>query len=637
MPVNINNSLALQLNNMNPEPDGVVESPRPFTFTAKGTVQADATLLRGGVILVNSYADTAGVMLPLYIAETLVTLYNKGPNAVKVYPPVGGAFNASTINAPITLAAGASYKFISTDNSGGYNTMAVSVATGGSLARQPATNGNTFPFSNTDSANANYVRNSSHKKFIATNAKYSQVQIAFPWWAANPTGELAGGSLPQITLRASVVFNRTRYQLAFGGSQDIVLNQGDTAICDVIPGLTLDASVSPYIRVNVRVTGPNSGSFLYPRSGICNEANNEGALLGTNTAVDYTDATTIPMEAEGTPVFTGASITGVNISYTGANYTAGGELWASDYDQYGHYFKKQIGTFSVSGGVVTGVTITDGTPPTDGPSVSCTPAVTLPAWTNPTISFSYGTANFNNASRAFASYSSALVSGVPDRAVKSLAIWGNSLPRGNGQVGTVKGDKKSNMGIYEIAIANRCGIINYAIGSGQAQYFANMATNYPLLGAFIQSANGFTTHGLIDSTSNDIALAGRNATQVTADVNTMGTYLRTGGRLVTYATISARATTSITNDYINGVQTPVTGFGTGGVAETVQANIVNLAGITADWNVIRTDQLVNAAGSPMTWRTDITCVTTDGVHEIAAGLGIARVNSAFANSFSVLT
>lgn len=76
------------------------------TVTAGTTqTQAGATALTGLVNVVTTGTANDGVLLPSAAVGTVIAVVNSSANALKIYPPVGGALNGGTVNAAVTLTA----------------------------------------------------------------------------------------------------------------------------------------------------------------------------------------------------------------------------------------------------------------------------------------------------------------------------------------------------------------------------------------------------------------------------------------------------------------------------------------------------------------------------------------------------
>jgi hypothetical protein len=93
---------------INPSNTSLLSSSRAFSVSAAGTVQGDATALSSTWNVVTTVASGAGVILP---SSGQVWVRNSGANALKVYPPSGGAINALSTNAAATVAVGAAVLF----------------------------------------------------------------------------------------------------------------------------------------------------------------------------------------------------------------------------------------------------------------------------------------------------------------------------------------------------------------------------------------------------------------------------------------------------------------------------------------------------------------------------------------------
>lgn len=81
-------------------------------LVATGTTQADALALNAVYSIVTTVASGTGVRLMGAEPGAEVFVRNLGANTLNVYPPVGGAFNGGTDNAPVTIAAGTFQWFV---------------------------------------------------------------------------------------------------------------------------------------------------------------------------------------------------------------------------------------------------------------------------------------------------------------------------------------------------------------------------------------------------------------------------------------------------------------------------------------------------------------------------------------------
>ena len=73
--------------------------------TAAGTVQADALALQSEWNEITTVALNSGVLLNAFGAGFDSRVWNKGINALKIYPPVGCQIDALGVNNPYSLAA----------------------------------------------------------------------------------------------------------------------------------------------------------------------------------------------------------------------------------------------------------------------------------------------------------------------------------------------------------------------------------------------------------------------------------------------------------------------------------------------------------------------------------------------------
>jgi hypothetical protein len=82
-------------------------------ITAAGTTQETATALTARNNIVTSVpALGVGVILSGTSGPQEQEVFNFGGNALTVYPPAGAAIDGGSVNAPITVAVGAHYRFL---------------------------------------------------------------------------------------------------------------------------------------------------------------------------------------------------------------------------------------------------------------------------------------------------------------------------------------------------------------------------------------------------------------------------------------------------------------------------------------------------------------------------------------------
>lgn len=73
-------------------------------LTATGSTQATALALPGDVNYFTTVAASTGTILPAMNPGDEVTIYNKGANALAVYPPTGAIINAIAANSAYSVA-----------------------------------------------------------------------------------------------------------------------------------------------------------------------------------------------------------------------------------------------------------------------------------------------------------------------------------------------------------------------------------------------------------------------------------------------------------------------------------------------------------------------------------------------------
>lgn len=75
------------------------------TVAAAGSAQGDATSMSADFVVVTGADATKGVILPTPVAGRVLMLKNNAAAVLKVYPATGGAINALSANAAISLAS----------------------------------------------------------------------------------------------------------------------------------------------------------------------------------------------------------------------------------------------------------------------------------------------------------------------------------------------------------------------------------------------------------------------------------------------------------------------------------------------------------------------------------------------------
>mgnify|MGYP001590466058 CR=1 FL=1 len=92
-----------------------VAGTRSLTVTAAGVAQATATSIPSAVSVVTTSTEAAGgvVLVAKDVGDSFVVI-NATSNNLRVYPPVGGAINGATTNAPAVLGANRGATFYQT-------------------------------------------------------------------------------------------------------------------------------------------------------------------------------------------------------------------------------------------------------------------------------------------------------------------------------------------------------------------------------------------------------------------------------------------------------------------------------------------------------------------------------------------
>lgn len=462
-----------------------------------------------------------------------------------------------------------------------------------------ATNGNFVPFQMDSSTN--FVRNNFHRKYIAGNKNITDIKATVANFAATSTGELSTSQT--MDYKVSMYYNGSVFPCNVGGNVTVSIAAGNTAEFSC-PNLILQPAVSRELYVAMRAVG-TAGTFNYPRSTVSWSLFGEGAALGVDTAVDFTDGT-LAWGAEATPTVSGGNITAGTVTRGGQNYTTSATVYAYEWSNNVLYVKS-VGTGTASGGAITSISISSGTPPAG-----------LAAWVSPTLTVKYGSATLTSAN-AIAGYTTSLITGTVMGPVPSAGVLlvGDSIPRGNGQA--LPPDEKMNQGIYEMCVNNSVGIFNAAIGSGTASVFQNWSGNYPKLFAMMAAAP--VDDVLLPLGTNDI----RNGTTLATlrtNYNTVKTKLREYGEVKT-ATVLSRSTNSAP------YTTPITlDFANGAMYDQFNTEIRN-GTINNDGGFLDAQLMLSNSGNREQWIQTAGVVTNDGTHPRATAYGLARFDSSY--------
>jgi len=238
------------------------------------------------------------------------------------------------------------------------------------------------------------------------------------------------------------------------------------------------------------------------------------------------------------------NITAVAVTTAGVGYTTPSTVYAWQIGSDGILYYKSIGNTNTGHSAIT---VSSGTPPTG-----------LAAWDS---SVRIAIAGGNDFGAATAVYDACLLTGIPDRSVKTILIEGDSISRGYGSTDNV-GDVNHSYGFYERIIAQQCGVINISTPgadfANEILYATSFARSYALY-------MGQATHCLISLGSNDIT-GGVSLANLKSRSTTLSTYIRSFGTIVGYGNViprgdnlsltgiskAANAVVTATNSFVGG-------------------------------------------------------------------------------------
>jgi hypothetical protein len=614
---------------------------------------------------------------------------------------------------------------------------------GKTTGRTVCSNGNFLPYTynNATGRFSNYDK----LRTVATNANWSLPIFEWGNWSDNNTSESIG--YPTVVVKGAMIHNGTRYSMTFGGASEIVCVAGASVACDPIPAVTINGGSKIRMRLRLAypllfdaqtgnftvgqvVTGATSGAtgvihsqtdagttgslVLLSETGTfvdneiitdplggsatVNLASNyaklatvgthaafaEGGITSNNSAIDYTVADPAVLPVYTATVNGSGQVTGVNMVSPGSGFTAGPNMFIRETMADGTLQIVQAGYGNLSGGTITSGTLFS--------NPSSAPAGYV--WTNPIVSFS-GNGSFG-ATTQITDW--ALMSAIPDRAVASLRLNGDSIGRGYSSTDG-NGDENRNFGIWERAIANRFGVINMSTAGGALGNQAQFATTFARQYGFY---NGRCTHGLITLGSND-ATAGATKAAMQSQFNSIANHMRVSGEKVSGATLipraksraitgitqAANAVVTVANDYVGGEvivfssgvggmtqirnltatvvsatattatvnidssgfsaytsggtiqtktpsgQSPETGFTLGGVADTYNSDLLG-GSVTVDWAVVNVRPTFQDATVTTAWKDTPDGLTGDWIHPSGVGLGFGGTDAAFKAYFNTL-
>jgi hypothetical protein len=547
-------------------------------------------------------------------SATITWTTNKPASSTIAFGPATAYGSASssavfTTSPSITLSgltAASTYHFQvqSTDAAGNLATSSDQTFTTAAPARAVASNGLAFPYTNT--ASTNNVRFYQKYRRVPSSSGFTNIELTYANFLAIDGGE-STSSLPSFTLQAEILYNGTYYPVTFSGATSTTLVPGNYVTSDNVSGLALPANAVFYERV--RTVGP-SGSQNYLISNGANEALLEGALSTTSSSVNYLGggeghggACTFTINGSGT-------ITAGQVTAGGVNYTSAWSIAAVDPSTGPN---GTVSTVGFSNGAHTTITISSGGS----------------GWSSQTYCVPIGGGGFGQNT---AVYAAALISGVPTTpGVSSLMIIGDSIARGYGASDS-SGDLAGNYGIYERAVGNRFGVASVSFIGNTAAGEALPAAHsrmFAILAPVI-------THALIALGTNDIAGNGYSAATVAAANETTEQELKAlnSNIKVSFATLVPQ--TSGTWSTLGG-QTPVSGFTSGGAADTYNGYVrADTNGVVSDWNYLDPRTLFQDATSTDLWRVDQGQITNDGIHPNLS-IGEPFAETGLYSSFNVLS
>jgi hypothetical protein len=122
-------------------------------LSAAGTTQGTATALVGGVSHIATVASGAGVVLPTSAAGLSCTIFNRGANALLVYPPVSSSIDALAANNSYSMPVNSAITFYCSTGSTWYSSGAGGSGTVTSVGGTGTVNGLTLTGTVTSSGN----------------------------------------------------------------------------------------------------------------------------------------------------------------------------------------------------------------------------------------------------------------------------------------------------------------------------------------------------------------------------------------------------------------------------------------------------------------------------------------------------
>jgi hypothetical protein len=276
--------------------------------SAAGTTQGTGTAITSDRSVVTTVAAASGVVLPTAVAGRTVVIVNKGANALRVYPAVGGAVDALGTNNPVTVAVDGWLEFNATSATQWYssaNGVVNASAISGTLAVSQGGTGATA----TTGSGSNVLGTSPTLTTPVIDA------ISASGVAATPTlwGNVTTGS---ITIGGGVTTGTIN--IATGSDTAKIVNVGTGSTTTTLNGnVRLNAIVSNnllYTTTNGQITAATSA--------------NVASVIGSTFIANATNATTSTNIAGGT---TGALAVQTGVGTTGfVSAVAAGSILVSN-------------------------------------------------------------------------------------------------------------------------------------------------------------------------------------------------------------------------------------------------------------------------------------------------------------------
>lgn len=369
----------------------------------------------------------------------------------------------------------------------------------------------------------------------------------------------------------------------------------------------------------------------------------DGSIASQNISADYTIGVGIAYGAKAlAPVINSSGVVtsiAKDPNSLGANYSAGLQL-AIDYGPSGVNTSGQLSPGATtasgygvqSGGVLSSITVTGG-------GTGANP-------NNPPTAYLGGTgtagAGFGNST---ASYGPCSIIGIPDdKSVQSVLLNGDSICSGYGSVDS-GGDIAGNYGVYEQALQNKCGVLNWSVvGESAAGYISNNTKSLALLTYLCNRGLRLDSYVIAlgtndfnqNTASNVIAAVQSWVTAIAALVKAIQPSVRVIGTTVIPATTSIDSFVTIANQTTIVVSGSSLNYQAGGRVSqynTAMLNgtgcptldgVIDLASVIGD---VTTPSKFKVAGTFYTKSVTATAFTGDGVHpNVATGIPYGYLN-----------